>query len=172
MKRIHILENQLHKLNENSYCAGTDHPYFEDEETGECYSASWDCDYGYPFGYWPIDNGEVDFAIGDEYTTHINPCGKCAEQYISNMLYYDIESEAQEISDAFELFVENFQENNYHYDEENDLWVSADGDEKKISDFAREIDKNVYTCVINPTRCINEFVESYINGNTTPHYRS
>ena len=52
MKKIHIRESKLNEIySEKEFCAGTDHPYYENEETGEVYSADWNSDYGFPFGF-------------------------------------------------------------------------------------------------------------------------
>ena len=80
MKKIHILESQM--LNESqNFEAGTDHPYFEDERTGQSYEANWNGDYGFPFGYWPETYGGRElFSIVYSYTTHENACGKMAKR--------------------------------------------------------------------------------------------
>ena len=46
--------------------AGTDFPCYYDEKNDVEYSASWNVDYAFPFGYWPIDNyGTIKFCVGN-----------------------------------------------------------------------------------------------------------
>jgi hypothetical protein len=168
MKKIHIKESKLNEIySDNEFCAGTDHPYFENEETGEAYSADWNSDYGFPFGFWPIDyNGTMGFAIGEPWTTHANACGKCAEQYFNDSMSEQIDDEAYQLSEAIESFVSDFQEYGYQYDEENGLWVSADGsDERDMDDFIEEIRGQV-SGPVDIYEYVSEFVENVTQGNT------
>ena len=108
MKKIHILESQM--LNESQYFeAGTDHPYFEDERTGQSYEANWNGDYGFPFGYWPetYGGGKI-FSIGDSYTTHENACGKMAKRYFYNAKKEIMEEEITYFTDALEDLISDF----------------------------------------------------------------
>ena len=146
MKRIHILNSQSKLLKENFdnyFMAGTDHPYFEDERTGKSYEAVWDCDYAFPFGYWPetYGGGEV-FSIGDSYTTHENPCGKVAKRYFYNTKKEFIEEEITNFIEALEDLIADFKTYGYTYDEDSGVYVSSDGsDEIDIDDW---IDENGY----------------------------
>lgn len=171
MKKIHILESKLNEIrfDGHEFCAGTDTPYYEDEKTGEVYEASWNCDYGFPFGYWPIDyNGEMQFVIGDAWTTHANACGKCAEKYYYDVIGETLEDEANEISEAIENFIHWFKEYNYQYNEEDDNWVSEDGSEvKDVSDFIDEIREELYHEPIDCYGYIESFVENFLEGNET-----
>ena len=108
MKKIHILESQI--LNESQYFeAGTDHPYFEDGQTGQLYEANWDVEYGFPFGYWPeVYNGNDIFSIGDAYTTHVNACGKMAKRYFYNAKKEIMEEEVSYFTDSLEDLVNDF----------------------------------------------------------------
>ena len=168
MKKIHIRESKLNEIySEKEFCAGTDHPYFENEKTGEVYSADWNGDYGFPFGFWPTDyNGTMEFVIGEPWTTHANACGQCAEQYFNDSMSEQIDDEAYQLSDAMEGFVSNFQEYGYQYNEENDLWVSADGsDERDMDDFIEEIIDQV-SGPVDIYEYVREFVENVTQGNT------
>ena len=167
MKRIHILESKLNEIrfDGHEFCAGTDTPYYEDEKTGEVYEASWNSDYGFPFGYWPIDySGEMQFVIGDAWTTHANACGKCAQDYFNDVMYEEIDNEAYQLSEAMETFASNYKEYGYQFNEESDMWVSADGsDEKDIDDFVDEIRDEV-SGPVDVYEYLHTFVEDYING--------
>jgi hypothetical protein len=170
MKKIHILESKLNEMRwGNDFCAGTDTPYYEDEKTGEVFEATWNCDYGYPFGYWPIDyNGTEEFSIGDAYTTHVNACGKCAEKYYYDTIGESLYDESNEIAEAIENFIHWFKEYNYRYNEENDNWVSEDGEEEKdVSDFIDEIREEIYDEHIDCYGYIEEFVENFLEGNVS-----
>ena len=166
MKKIHIRESKLNEIsNEKEFCAGTDHPYFENEETGEVYSADWNGDYGFPFGFWPTDyNGTMEFAIGEPWTTHANACGQCAEQYFNDSMSEQIDDEAYQLSDAMEGFVSNFQEYGYQYNEEDDVWVS-EYDSKELDDFIEEIRDQV-SGPVDIYEYVREFVENVTQGNT------
>lgn len=130
MKKIHILESQM--LSESQYFeAGTDHPYFEDERTGQSYEASWNNDYGFPFGYWPETYGGNEmFSIGDSYTTHVNACGKMAKRYFYNVKKEIMEEEITYFTDALEDLVADFKTYGYTYNEDIDMYVSSDGSDE------------------------------------------
>lgn len=166
MKKIHIKESKLNEIySDKEFCAGTDHPYFENEETGEVYSADWNGDYGFPFGFWPIDyNGTMEFVIGEPWTTHANACGQCAEQYFNDSMSEQIDDEAYQLSDAMEGFVSNFQEYGYQYNEEDDVWVS-EYDSKDLDDFIEEIRDQV-SGPVDIYEYVREFVENVTQGNT------
>lgn len=166
MKKVHIKESKLNEMRSMKYYqAGTDHPYYENEETGEVYSADWSSDYGFPFGFWPIDyNGTMGFEIGDDYSTHVVPCGKCAEQYFNDSISEQIDDEAYQLSDAMEGFVSNFQEYGYQYNEEDDVWVS-EYDSKDLYDFIEEIRDQV-SGPVDIYEYVREFVENVTQGNT------
>lgn len=167
MKRIHIKESKLNEIYSDrwNFEAGTDHPYFEDEKTGEVYEANWNGDYGFPFGFWPIDNsGEMEFVIGEPWTTHANACGQCAKQYFNDSMSEQVDDEAYQLSDAIEGFASNFQEYGYQYDEDNDVWVS-EYDSKDLDDFAAEITDQV-SGPVNCYRYAYDFVENYTQGDT------
>ena len=166
MKKIHIKESKLNEIySDKEFCAGTDHPYFENEETGEVYSADWNGDYGFPFGFWPIDyNGTMEFVIGEPWTTHANACGQCAEQYFNDSMSEQIDDEAYQLSDAMEGFVSNFQEYGYQYNEEDDVWVS-EYDSRDLDDFIEEIRDQV-SGPVDIYEYVREFVENVTQGNT------
>lgn len=173
MKRIHILESKLNEMRfDDSFCAGTDTPYYKDERTGEVYEATWNGDYGFPFGYWPIDyNGEMEFCIGQAWTTHANACGIAAEQYYMDVMGEGIYDESYEISEALDTFVNNFIEGEYSYNEEDDMWVSADGsDEQDESDFINNVMEEIYTDRINCYDYVCNFVTDYLqDGGNAPN---
>lgn len=143
MKKIHILESQI--LSESrDFEAGTDHPYFEDEKTGQSYEANWNTDYGFPFGYWPETYGgrEV-FSIGDSYTTHVDACGKVAKRYFYNTKKEIMEEGISYFTDALEELVNDFKEYRYTYNEDIDMYVSNDGSDE--IDLDEWIDENSYS---------------------------
>lgn len=163
MKRIHILESQnILETIQNS--AGTDFPYYYDEETGEEYEGSWNSMYAYPFGYWPTDYGEYNymFCVGDAYSMHDNACGKAAKKYFINILDEEISEEANTLEDLLSDFVNDLKEYNYHYDEENDVYVSEDGsDEFDIDGKTDEIRDELYKIDYNYVKeCVEYAVEN------------
>lgn len=168
MKRIHIKESKLNEIYSDrwDFEAGTDNPHFEDEKTGEVYEANWNSDYGFPFGFWPIDyNGTMEFVIGEPWTTHVNACGQCAERYFNDLMHEEIDDAAYQLSDAIESFASDFEEYGYQYNEDDDLWVSSDGsDERDLDDFINEIRDQVDSPV-DTYSYIKEFVENYTQGN-------
>ena len=78
--------------------AGTDHPYYEDESTGQVWFANWnDNDSCYAFGYWPVlsddgsgnvewSRGDDVFSVGDNGKTHRNACEKVARPVLYDIL--------------------------------------------------------------------------------------
>ncbi len=167
MKRIHILEKKLNEMSwGGNFCAGTDTPYFEDEE-GNVYEASWNGDYGFPFGYWPIDtNNEMMFCVGEPWTTHGDACGQAAERYINDVLSEQLGDTARELAEAFSDFESDFQEYGYQYNEEDDNYVSQDGTViMDAYDFAAEITDKVY-CPFDLDEYIIGCIEEYVNNGT------
>ena len=164
MKKIHILESQL--LNESQYFeAGTDHPYFEDERTGQSYEANWNGDYGFPFGYWPETYGGRElFSIGDSYTTHENACGKMAKRYFYNVKKEIMEEEMTYFTDALEDLIADFKTYGYTYDENNDVYVSSDGSDE--IDLDEWVDDNCYSLGRDKAK---EIAEDVINGGSIPY---
>lgn len=145
MKRIHILESQLNE--EYTPCAGTDEPCFYDEKTDTWYEAAWNGDYGFPFGYWPVDYSgyEMMFCVGDAWTTHANACGKAAERYFTNTKSEEIQEDAYNLEDALSNLVSDMREYGYTYNEETETYVSADGeDEFCLDDKVDEIRDGIY----------------------------
>lgn len=124
--------------------AGTDHPYYFDSKSGKVYSADWNLDEGFPFGYWKVSesNGTYEFAIGDLYSSHVSPCGKLAEKYCYEELSKSVSDDASLLSDGLDDLVRTLRgDGNYRYDEDYDVWVSEDGsDEIDIDDWVREMD--------------------------------
>jgi hypothetical protein len=164
MKKIHILESQI--LNESQYFeAGTDHPYFEDERTGQSYEAYWNTEYGFPFGYWPeVYNGNDVFSIGDVYTTHENACGKMAKRYFYNVKKETIEEGITYFIDALEDLISDFKTYGYTYDDESGLYVSSDGsDEIDLDDWIYE------NCYSLDSEKAKKITENAINGGSIPY---
>ena len=164
MKKIHILESQM--LNESQdFEAGTDHPYFEDERTGQSYEANWNGDYGFPFGYWPETYGGRElFSIGDSYTTHENACGKMAKRYFYNVKKEIMEEEITYFTDALEDLIADFKTYGYTYDENNDVYVSSDGSDE--IDLDEWVDDNCYSLDRDKAK---EIAEDVINGGSIPY---
>lgn len=171
MKKIHIKESKLNEIYTDrwDFEAGTDHPHFEDEKTGEVYEANWNEDYGFPFGFWPIDtNNEMKFSIGDAWTMHTNACGKCAEMYFNDYMSLGIDDEAYQIAEALEHFVDHFSDGEFRYDEETDYYVSADGSEEYDHDsFCDEVLEEVYDMPIDCHDYVSDFIERVLEGNAT-----
>lgn len=164
MKKIHILESQM--LNEGSYFeAGTDHPYFENEKTGQSYEAHWNGDYGFPFGYWPETYGGRElFSIGDSYTTHENACGKMAKRYFYNVKKEIMEEEITYFTDALEDLIADFKTYGYTYDENNDVYVSSDGSDE--IDLDEWLNDNCYSLDRDKAK---EIAENAIDGGEVPY---
>jgi len=164
MKKIHILESQI--LNESQYFeAGTDHPYFENEKTGQSYEANWNTDYGFPFGYWPETYGGIEiFSIGDSYTTHENACGKMAKRYFYNVKKEVMEEEITYFTDALEDLVNDFKQYGYTYNEDIDMYVSSDGSDE--IDLDEWVDDN--RCSLDSDKA-KEIAEDVINGGSIPY---
>lgn len=163
MKKIHILEKKLNEIRfDSNNCAGTDTPYYEDEN-GNVYEATWNYTYGFPFGYWPTDYyGNHMFCVGEPYTTHGDACGQAAERYVTYTLEEQIGDASYRLADAFEEFEDNFKEYGYHYNEDDDNFVSEDGSEEKdVYDFTEDIvnSLDVYVDVYDYVKhCIEEFL--------------
>ena len=167
MKKIHILESQM--LNEGNWNgefeAGTDHPYFEDEQTGQSYEANWDDEYGFPFGYWPEEyNGNGIFSIGDAYTTHVNACGKMAKRYFYNARKEIMEEGISYFTDALEDLVNDFKQYGYTYNEDIDMYVSSDGSDE--IDLDEWLNDNCYSLDRDKAK---EITENAINGGSIPY---
>lgn len=170
MKKIHVLESQM--LNESqsyndrwTFEAGTDHPYFEDERTGQSYEAHWNTEYGFPFGYWPEGyNGGEMFSIGDAYTTHENACGKMAKRYFYNVQKEIMEEEITYFTDALEDLVNDFKQYGYTYNEDIDMYVSSDGSDE--IDLDEWVNDNCYSLGSDKAK---EITENAINGGSIPY---
>ena len=162
MKRIHILESQLIKESYHNE-AGTDTPYFYDEKNDVEYSAGWDTDFGYPFGFW--DNGidPFKFSIGSAWSTHINPCGKIAKEYYYNVMYEMLCEDAYSFIDDLDDLIDQIYNDGYTYNEDDDVYVSPDGyDTIDLNDWLCNYDLNAY--------CNNayEIVKNAIDNHESP----
>lgn len=145
MKKIHILESQIDL--DYSPCAGTDNPCFYDKKSDTWYEASWNGDYGFPFGYWPVDYSgyEMMFCVGDAWTTHANACGKAAERYFTNTKSEEIQEDAYNLEEKLSELVSDMRAYGYTYNEETDTYVSEDGsDEFCLDDKINEIEDGIY----------------------------
>ena len=163
MKKIHILESKLNEIGHGNNNAGTDTPYYEDEN-GNVYEAYWNYTYGFPFGYWPTDyyGNNMMFCVGKPYTTHGDACGQAAERYVMDILGEELDDASYQLADAFGEFESDFNEYGYHYDEGEDCFVSEDESESKdVYDFTEDIvDKvsspvDIYEYVKS---CLEEFL--------------
>jgi len=162
MKKIHLLESQKILLEgNNEYQAGTDHPYYRNEKTGEEYEAVWDCDFGYPFGYWPIEyNGSPVFSIGEAYSTHLSPFGQCVKEYVESCLYDIYKENSYYFIEEVENLLEDFKTYGHTYDEDQGLYVSEDGTDS--IDIDEWVDDN---CNSIPRNIAREVVENALDGN-------
>ena len=174
IKRIHLYESQLNELyNKHYFEGGTDHPYFYDEESGEEYTADWNGDYGFPFGYWPVVYGDydsLDFSLGDAWTTHENACGKCANLFFNDAIECNIRDAANEISEALNSLYSMIKENGYTYNEEDDVYVSSDGsDMMDVYDFVSQVRDELYDSYDMSERLnLNAIVEDMLGGSECP----
>ena len=168
MKKIHILESKLNEIRfSNRFCAGTDAPYYEDKE-GNVYEASWNSDYGFPFGYWPTDyyGNDMMFCVGEPYSTHGDACGQAAERYVMDILGEQFDDVSYQLADAFEEFESDFKEYDYHYNEDDDDFVSEDGsDERDIYDFTVSIMDNI-SSEVNIYDYVRYCLEGFLFNNT------
>lgn len=159
-------------INERYDQAGTDFPSYYDENTGEWYEASWNNDYGFPFGYWPIDDaGNEGFFVGEAYDTHAQACGQAAKIYfdkkISNLAYED----ADNIKSALDSLIEYFNDNGFHYDEENDAYVSEESYEvKSADDLVDMIREDFYYEIEYSWELLGELALSWLEEGTEPSY--
>jgi len=172
MKKIHIRESKLNEIySEKEFCAGTDHPYYENEETGEVYSADWNSDYGFPFGFWPIDyNRNEKFVLGEAYTTHGDACGQCAQEYVTDILSERLGEQAQEIETAFEDFVDEFKEYGYKLNDEDGNYYSSDGSEVKDEwDFINQVNDYISDYAVDSTEYVGELVRSFLEDGVVPY---
>ena len=112
VKRMHIMESQ------SSNRGGTDFPCYYDEKNDEYYEASWNTDYGFAFGYWPIDyyHTEYEFCVSNPYMMHSNACGIAAREYFENYLDSEISDESTSLEDALYDLMNDFKEYGYSYD--------------------------------------------------------
>ena len=139
MKRIHILESQLIKEEEN--IAGTDHPCFYDEKNDVSYAADWDSDFGFPFGFWNDGEG-YEFSIGDAWSTHINACGKVARKYYYNVRYEMLLEDCGVFVDKLDDLISLIYDEGYTYDDDENVYVSSDGFD--TIDIYEWVDENSY----------------------------
>ena len=138
MRRIHINESQLREITESmNYTpeAGTDHPCFYDEDTDTWYEATWDGDFGFPFGFW--NNGlNYEFSVGPDFSTHIAACGKVAKNYYINVIEEDelLSNDALDIEDKVNEIVDTIKDGGYEFNYDSNAYVNGDGDEIKLND--------------------------------------
>jgi hypothetical protein len=151
----------------SSPCAGTDHPYYEDKETGEVYEADWDDGYGFPFGYWPVDgNGTEEFIAADYGETHADVCGKAAEKYFYSIVDDLIYECADEICSAIDDISKEFEEYGYTYDEEEDRYVSSDGSDTVTRDeLVDKVCDSVYDQVGDVYEISSELIDDFLATN-------
>ena len=114
--------------------AGTDHPlYTDDNVVIECL---WNESDAYPFGYWIGGSGELEFFVGDNGCMHANACGKAAREYFIACYSENIEDDAAIVDEAIDNLIDILRDGNYHYDSENEEFVSEDGsDTITIDDY-------------------------------------
>ena len=159
-------------INENYDQAGTDFPSYYDENTGEWYEASWNTDYGFPFGYWPIDDaGNEEFFVGKAYDTHAQACGQAAEAYFTTKIRDAAYEAADEITTSLNDFIEYFNENNFQYDEDGDRYISEELPAvKTFDDFVDMVRDNVYTEIGDAYEYMSELVENFLENGSVADY--
>ena len=132
MKKIYINESQLLELNifgGETFIAGTDHPYFIDPNTEEEWSADWNGDYGFPFGFWDEGGGSMVFSVGEAWSTHENACGKVAERYFTEVINEEIDNDVSSIVEKVGELMDDINSYGYKYNEEYDTYINDEGDE-------------------------------------------
>ena len=167
MKRIHMLESKFSRLLEGfdgeEYSAGTDHPRWYDEKDHAWWEASWDMDYGFPFGYWSTYEHGMVFSTGDPWSTHENACGKVARMLCEECLDESYRYDAYEFTSALEELVDTIQNYGYTYNKESDTWVSEDGsDEIDIGDWIYDHENSL------PYEMCYKYVRNVLNGGNMP----
>lgn len=173
MKKIHIKESKLNEIRfRNGFCAGTDQPYYENEETGEVYEATWNGDYGFPFGFWPIDSsGEMEFVIGEPWATHANACGQCAERYFMDFITESLEDQANQIAEGLNNLVNDFKDYGYTYNEDEDVYYSSDGTVTvDRDDCVNLVNDEVYEEAVDSREYVVELVEEFLENGEIPSY--
>lgn len=156
--------------------AGTDFPCYYDEKNDVEYSASWNVDYAFPFGYWPIDNyGTIKFCVGKPYLTHANACGIAAKEFFEDIIQEAIKENIDELSDHLDELIFELKHYNYRYNEDEDIYVSADGtDEFSVDDKAYDISDIISNCVsynLIPISSIEDAISYVIENGTQPDYQ-
>lgn len=124
--------------------AGTDHPLYADDNVEiECL---WNEGDAIPFGYWIGGSGELEFFVGDNGCMHTNPCGKAAREYFVACHSENIEDDAAIVDEAIDNLIDILRDGNYHYDSENEEFVSEDGSDTITIDdyYYDEIEGNLY----------------------------
>lgn len=124
--------------------AGTDHPIYADDNVEiECL---WDESDAIPFGYWIGGSGELEFFVGDNGCMHTNACGKAAREYFIAYNTENIEDDAAIVDEAIDNLIDILRDGNYHYDSENEEFVSEDGSDTITIDdyYYDEIEGNLY----------------------------
>ena len=124
--------------------AGTDHPLYADDNVEiECL---WNESDAIPFGYWIGGNGELEFFVGDNGSMHTNACGKAAREYFIACYSENIEDDAAIVYEAIDNLIDILRDGNYHYDSENEEFVSEDGSDTITIDdyYYDEIEGNLY----------------------------
>lgn len=156
--------------------AGTDFPCYYDEKNDVEYSASWNVDYAFPFGYWPIDDyGTTEFCVAKPYLTHANACGIAAKEFFENKIQGAIKENIDELSDHLDELIFELKHYNYRYNEDEDIYVSADGtDEFSVDDKACDISDIISNCVsynLIPISSIEDAISYVIENGTHPDYQ-
>ena len=152
--------------------AGTDFPCFYDKKTDTYYEATWNGTYGFPFGYWPInDDGDEEFFCGEPYKTHAQTCGQAAQIYIESKIDDIAYGDADNIKSALDEFIEYYNDNGFVYDEDNDNYVSEKLDEVQsaddLVDFARD---DFYYSIEESWDYLGEIVLNWLEYTKVPSY--
>ena len=152
--------------------AGTDHPYFKDENTGEIIEADWDDGEGFPFGYFPVkSDGELEFCVADYGETHAQACGVAAKLYFDDVtadMSYDV---ANEVYYSLTDFFEEFKNDGYTYNPDEDAYFSADGSSKLVwEDFVDKVMENIYSEFGDTYTVVVELVRDFLENGTEPSF--
>lgn len=116
--------------------AGTDHPIYHDEKSGDVYEATWDGNPGYAFGYWKDGDGRYVMGISDTYEMHDAACGKIAKSYVESVFEEMTSNDADTVADLLDdLHNEVFKYGSITYNEDDDTFVNEDGEEFDLSQW-------------------------------------
>ena len=164
--------NELNESSRKYNEAGTDHPFYRDKVTGKEFEANWNDGDGFPFGYWPVDSeGNKEFCVADYGETHAQACGIAARKYFYDKINDIAYDAADEICSALHDFFQGFNERGYKYNEEEGMYVSADGEDKlDIDNCIDQVMDYVYNDFPESYTVVHDFMEEFLTDGTVPSF--